>query len=61
MTKEFIVSVLRTILQMIGAALISQGLVPEEDWIQISGGIIAALSVYWMIRARWNTRKVPAP
>jgi len=61
MTRDFIEAIIRTALQMIGMFLASRGYVAESDWMAISGGLMATFGVIWMLVARWNTRKVPAP
>jgi hypothetical protein len=60
MTPDFIIALVRTALQMIGAGLAAKGYVGEDDWTAISGGLIASISVGWMLWARWNTKKVAA-
>ena len=60
MTPDFIIALVRTALQMIGAAMITQGFGTQDDWTAITGGTVAAVSLGWMLWARWNTRKVPA-
>lgn len=59
MTRDFIEALLRTALQMIGMFLAARYGVGEEDWLQITGGVMAAFGVTWMLWARWGTKKVP--
>ena len=60
MTPDFVIAILRTALQMLGAAMVAKGYGTEDDWMQISGGVVAAVSLGWMLWARWNTKKVTA-
>jgi len=58
MTPDFLIAILRTALQMLGAYLMGRGIVDEGSWESISGGLLSGASVLWMLYARWNTRKV---
>lgn len=61
MNHDFVIALLRTTLQMAGASLAAKGVVSDEQWVAISGGVLAAASVLWMLWARYNTRVVADP
>ena len=58
MNQDFVVAMLRTALQMAGASLAASGYVNADQWTAITGGLLAAVSVRWMLVARYNTRIV---
>lgn len=58
MNQDFVIAMLRTALQMAGASLAASGYVSADQWTAITGGLLAAVSVGWMLVARYNTRVV---
>jgi len=60
MTDEYLVTALRTFLQMLGAVLSTYGVVHESNWPLISGLVMSGGSLGWMLYVRWGTIKVPA-
>jgi hypothetical protein len=61
MNQDYAIALLRTLLQMAGAAITANGLATGEQWSAISGGVLAAASVIWMVWARYNTKVVATP
>jgi membrane protein YdbS with pleckstrin-like domain len=59
MTTDLLVAILRTLLQMLGAAAMSYGIGTQEQWTAVAGGAVALTAVVHMIWARWGTAKVP--
>lgn len=58
MNQDFVIAMLRTAMQMAGASLTAGGYVNGDQWTAITGGVLAAVSVGWMLFARYNTRVI---
>lgn len=60
MNQEVMVSLLRTILQIVGTAIAAHGYISDANWALISGAVLTVATTLYTVWTRWNTAKVPA-
>ena len=58
MNQDYVMALVRTLMQMVGSSVTAAGYATGDQWTTITGGVVALAGVLWMLIARWNTKVV---
>jgi hypothetical protein len=58
MNQDQVMSIVRSVLQILGTGLVSKGVIGDADWTTIAGAILMVVPVGWGIYAHTQQQKI---
>lgn len=59
LNQDEIKNLIQILMTLVGAALVSHGVVTGTDWSTLTGSLLGVVGPVWSVVAHWNMKKVP--